>query len=391
MSVGIDPVKRFQVGLERIRGNPNPTATKLPITEVTLNPNENYFTPYGMNRRYASKNFGRTVYLELPNCPHRCWWCYVDPRNLGGDVYSEMAREIRRKAAENGDLPWRLVEDPRINIEDTFEHYSKLYDKSQFDALCMGSSEPLGFLPQIAAYSELVKQHGIPYIIGIDSTGFQLAHNPKLVDRLEGLEDIVHFVIATFKGRNPTEHHRVTTSLGGYNWDAGIQAQDILLRKGFWTIPAGITLNTFAHPNDETFEVVASMDPKFVKDGKFTNRYREFLADKTAEWLHDQLSLIHPDYPRLLHFNKLTYGRVKAPKYQIQRKKAAGFENCKPSVFEEALKRVFERRGTPIIEYTKKQYSTSHPQYIEVMRQVIDDKAGTRKSQQLTTIEGLDL
>ena len=164
MSVGIDPVKRFQVGLERIRGNPNPTATKLPITEVTLNPNENYFTPYGMNRRYASKNFGRTVYLELPNCPHRCWWCYVDPRN-----------------------------------------------------------------------------------------------------------------------------------------------------------------------------------------------------------------------------------RVKAPEYQIQRKKAAGFENCKPSVFEEALKRVFERRGTPIIEYTKKQYSTSHPQYIEVMRQVIDDKAGTRKSQQLTTIEGLDL
>lgn len=59
-----------------------------------------------------------------------------------------------------------------------------------------------------------------------------------------------------------------------------------------------------------------------------TLRYREYLAEKTAEWLHDQLSAIHPDYPRLLHYNKLTYGRVNAPEHQLRQIREAGFVDC---------------------------------------------------------------
>ena len=236
----------------------------------------------------------------------------------------------------------------------------------------------------------MIKENGIPFIVGIDSTGFQFNQNPKLIDELNGLEEVVHFVIATFKGRNPTEHIRATTSSAD-SWRAGINAQDLLLRKGFWTIPAGITLNTFAHPNPKTLETVAKIDPKFVKDGKFTVRYREYLAEKTAEWLHDQLSSIHPDYPRLLHYNKLTYGRVSAPEHQLRQMKEAGFVDCKPSIFENALKRIFEKRSTPIIEYTREQYSTIHPRYGEVMRQIISDKRGKPENQQLAFMVGVDI
>ncbi|MBI3590541.1 MAG: hypothetical protein HY094_04075 [Candidatus Melainabacteria bacterium] len=321
---------------------------------------------------------------------HRCVWCYVAPGNLGGHVYTDWAREYRRGKAKSRDLPKELVEDPRISPENTFKHYLQMHTKKPLDAVCIGSSEPLTFLPAIKRFSELVKRNGIPFIVGIDSTGFQFNQNPELIEELNGLEEVIHFVIATFKGRNPTEHIRATTSSAD-SWRAGINSQDLLLRKGFWTIPAGITLNTFAHPNPRTLETVAKIDPKFVKDSKFTMSYREYLAEKTAEWLHDQLSTIHPDYPRLLHYNKLTYGRVSAPKHQLRQMREAGFVDCKPSIFEQTLKRVFEKRGTPIIQYDRKQYSTIHPRYGEVMRQIIADKKDTPINQSLAYISGVEI
>ena len=390
IAIGVDPVKRIQMGLNRIRGHSDIKTSQARSDEVSLSPDETYFTPYSMNRAYKSKNFGNTAYLELPNCPHRCVWCYVAPGNLGGHVYTEWAREYRRKKAESGDLPWELVDDPRISADDTFKHYLQRHTKKPLDAVCPGSSEPLSFLPAIKRFSELVREHGIPFIVGIDTTGFQFDHNPELVDELNGLEEVVHFVIATFKGRNPTEHLRVSTSSVD-SWHAGINSQDLLLRKGFWTIPAGITLNTFAHPNPATFKRVAELDPKFVKDGEFTMRYREFLAEKTAEWLHNQLSAIHPDYPRLLHYNAVTYGRVSAPEHQLRQMRAAGFVNCKPSILKKALERVFEKRDTPIIQYDREQYSTIHPQYGEVMRQIISDKKGKPKNQELALMGGVDI
>ncbi len=389
MSVGIDPVRRMQAGIARIRGSSH-IETNQVESEVSLAPDETYFTPYSMNRAYRSANFGKTAYLELPNCMHRCVWCYVAPGNLGGQVYTEWAREYRRKKAESGDLPHELIEDPKISADDTFKHYFKMHAKRHLDAVCPGSSEPLGFLPGIKRFSELVKEHSIPFIVGIDSTGFQFHQNPELVDELSGLEEVVHFVIATFKGRNPTEHTRASTSHRD-SWRAGINAQELLLRKGFWTIPAGITLNTFAHPNPKTLETVAKIDPAFVKDGKFTVKYREYLAEITAEWLHDQLSAIHLDYPRLLHYNKLTYGRVSAPEHQLRRMEASGFVNCKPSIFEKAIDRVFEKRGTPIIHYDKEQYSTIHPQYKEVMYQVISDKKDTPKNENIASMVGVEV
>lgn len=51
MSVGIDPVQRIQVGLSRIRGNSN-TQNHQAKSNVSLGPNEVYFTPYSMNRTY---------------------------------------------------------------------------------------------------------------------------------------------------------------------------------------------------------------------------------------------------------------------------------------------------------------------------------------------------
>lgn len=389
MLVGIDAVQRIQVGLSRIRCD-SERGVKSSKLDVSLDPNEKYFTPYSMNRTYQSKNFGNTAYLEVPNCMHRCVWCYVAPGNLGGHVYTDWAREYRGKKAESRDLPKELIEDPRISADDTFKHYLQMHANKPLDAVCIGSSEPLTFLPAIKRFSELVKEYGIPFIVGIDSTGFQFNQNPELVDELNGLEEVVHFVIATFKGRNPTEHIRATTSSSA-SWRAGINSQDLLLRKGFWTIPAGITLNTFAHPNSTTLETVVKIDPKFVKNGKFTTRYREYLAEKTAEWLHDELSAIHPDYPMLLHYNKLTYGRVSAPEHQIRQMRAAGFMDCKPSIFEDALKRVFEKRHTPIIQYDRKQYSTIHPYYGEVMRQVIADKKDSSRNLQLASIRGVDL
>ncbi len=389
MSVGVDAVQRIQVGLARVRGNSDIKANRTKA-DISLASDEVYFTPYSMNRAYQSKNFGNTAYLEVPNCMHRCVWCYVAPGNLGGHVYTNWAQEYRRKKAESRDLPKELVDDPKISADDTFKHYLQMHAKKSLDAVCIGSSEPLTFLPAIKRFSELVKENGIPFIVGIDSTGFQFNQNPELVDELNGLEEVIHFVIATFKGRNPTEHIRATTSSAD-SWRAGINSQDLLLRKGFWTIPAGITLNTFAHPNLKTLETVAKIDTKFVKAGKFTLQYREYLAEKTAEWLHDELSAIHPDYPRLLHYNKLTYGRVSAPEHQLKQMRKVGFVDCKPLIFEKALKRVFKKRGTPIIQYDRRQYSTIHPRYGEVMRQIIADKKDASVNPSLSSSSGVEI
>lgn len=390
MSVGINPVGRLQVGISRIRGHSSMERVQAEPSEVTLGPDETFFTPYSMNRIYQSKNFGRAAYLELPDCMHRCRWCYVHPRNLGGEVHTDWAREFRRKKAQEGDLPEELIDDPTISADDTFKHYLKMHTKKPLDAVCPGSSEPLTFLPAIVRFSELVKEHDIPFIVGIDTTGFQFDQNPELVDGLNGLEEVVHFVIAAFKGRNPIEHRRASTSSMN-SWRCGINSQDLLLRKGLWTIPAGITLNTFAHPNPINLEKAQAVDPKFVRNGDFTNRYREYLAEITSEWLHDQLSAIHPDYPRLLHYNKVTYGRVGDPEYQLRQMRAAGFVNCKPSIFRKAVDRVFEKRRTPIIHYDTEQYSTIHPEYGEVMRQVISDKRGTPKNEKLASMSGVDV
>lgn len=387
---GTDAAKRIQLGLSRIRGEGSRDAGAIADGGACLDMNETFFTPYSMNREYRSKNFGDTAYLEVPACMHRCAWCYVDPLNLGGHVHSDLAREYRQKKADAGDLPKELVRDPTISADDTFSHYLRMHGRKPLDAVCIGSSEPLVYLPAIKRFSELVKEHGIPFIVGIDSTGFQLSRSPALVKELSGLEDVIHFVIATFKGRNPTEHVRATTSSEA-SWRAGIEAQDLLLRNGFWTIPAGITLNTFAHPNPKTLEQAKRIDSGFVRSGRFTTAFREYLAETTAEWLHGQLAAVHPDYPRLLHYNKITYGRVSAPEHQIRQMRNAGFVDCRPRMLESALKRVFAQRGTPIIEYDREQCSTTHPEYGDVMRQVIATKKTTAREQRTAPKSGVPL
>ncbi|MBI3590542.1 MAG: hypothetical protein HY094_04080 [Candidatus Melainabacteria bacterium] len=54
MPVGIDPVQRIQVGLSRIRGDSERGVISSKL-DVSLDPDEIYFTPYSMNRAYQSK------------------------------------------------------------------------------------------------------------------------------------------------------------------------------------------------------------------------------------------------------------------------------------------------------------------------------------------------
>lgn len=393
---------------------PTPKISELPKTRLsglstyaqTYEPNDlvldkPVFVFHQIGRPYKSSEFGETIYLEIPGCMNRCGYCYVTVSNLGDAKFDDPQYQEYREERMPQQFKGRgIFNVPEIHQYLVIKQQERINQgKPILDSSTIGSGETVSNIWAIAELGHTIKDNDTPLILEVDTTGFPLISNPDLVELLEGLggtPGIVNFYLSIFKGRNAEEDKRVTQTQSTF-WDAGPKLSAWLIANGLWVLPAGIQTPLFAHPNPKDLDRI--QDTKYVKTNEygekyFTKAYYEKLAYETARWLHDELSAIHPLYPKLLIYHGVTRGNnIEDSAYQEQKMREAGFiieskyltvmdrdqkvpkklVHTMPSIFSQALNEVFTERGTTMIHPTLNDPAFRNKDYVETMATIIND------------------
>lgn len=282
---------------------------------------------YNVGRPFVSDAWGPIMQTDIAGCMYRCAFCWVSGEALG--VKTEGGKGFLQKKLDA--LPGQFRGQLTHSVDDLYAYLKarvlRLAEKEGKPPrpLAFSGGEPTLYRGALRRMAELAKQDGLGVIVY--TAGFQIAQDPSFLDVFEGLQDTVRFYVS-LKNATPESFSQVTGVSAEYG-DSHFKAIETLLRRGFFTIPGGLMLNTFARPEDVQ---AAENNPVHI--------------------LHERLSRIHPALPGLITYNRVTYGNVHDSDEQVARMHTRGYEKNPVKAVQDALEDYFAQKGTPILPFS---------------------------------------
>ncbi|MBN2052908.1 radical SAM protein [Candidatus Woesearchaeota archaeon] len=308
---GINPAELGEAVLKRVYGTDKPFMDE-PVLAL-----------YNIGRKIEhDPNWGLCYVSDVLICNYSCAHCWVSIYARNGILESDFMRKKPQKFVSN--FRGKIIH-PADTIFDYLEKKSGDVRKKIF---AFTGGETLFHRAGLKVMGELAKQAaretGKKIIIGIDTNGWLIAEHKDYLDAWEGLQDVMSLYVS-IKGTEPKEFQRFTGVDGRY-YDYPFIALERLLKRGFFAIPGGIVLNTFADKH--------SLEHKI----------------NPVTRLHERLSAIHPELPCTISYHAVSM-RAHDPKALSRRMKSRGYEKTTPSLVKESLINYFNKQGSPILEH----------------------------------------
>jgi len=324
---------------------------------------EPVFTAYNAGRQYHSNAWGNILQTDITGCPYRCSFCWVHDEALAGRVNSNFLKN------KIGKLPSALkksMEDKGVitadELYDVLEKKAKTLEAKgqKIDLFTFSGGSPTLYRGGLLRFAELAKEHGRK--IGVYTEGFHIAANEgylkPFVDK--GLQDTVQFYVSV-KNATPDTFKQLTGVSKEFSESHFIAAKK-LMENGFLTYVGGTELDTLATADQLKLE--GNENPIVA--------------------LHKKLTDIHPDLPRAITYNKVTFGQVHDPKGQAKKMRAREYTNEKgtksnmaPALVKERLECYFKEQGTPIMPFSDE--SPRSENGLELLEKIRDDLSRVRK------------
>ncbi|NCY25833.1 MAG: radical SAM protein, partial [Alphaproteobacteria bacterium] len=343
-------------------GKPKPESSELWLDEPV-------FIVYNVARPYNSQNMGRSLMIDVSGCPYRCAFCWVHDEALGVKMQgakpeaepplqqlglrtpsgpqaaeaSEQASEktafLPRKIARLPDEVRKPMQrDGQISADELFKYVignvrARLEKGEVIDTIGFTGGSPTLYRGGLLRFAELLhkarqEDPRLPKM-GIYTEGFHIAHDPSYLDPFVPYKDSLRWFVSV-KNATPETFSQMTR-IDPCHSDNHFKAMRVIMEKlGTPVIPGGLVLDTFATP-----ELLAEQGMK-----------NPLVA------LHRKLSEIHPDFPRMLSWDKLSL-KVHDRAGHERKMRGAGYETTMPprDVLGQ-LQEYFERQGTPILSFT---------------------------------------
>lgn len=233
-SSGIDPEKLSRGVIKKVfesESTPE-TAAFLPVYRVRW---------WGYTKKWEANSF----IIDVLGCNEDCAHCYVPVPLLRADVNSP---EFKKKFQK---LPKSLQEFPQ-SADTLFEYaanrFRRKYGTGEGGVIELNGGEPTLYPKAIRRLGELCQKEKI--ILGVNTNGFSIATQDNFLDRLDGLQDTIAFMVS-IKGTTPEEFRRFSGA-GEEYYLTPFEAAKRIQGKGFRPARLGITLDTIASP--ETLE-----------------------------------------------------------------------------------------------------------------------------------------
>ena len=318
---------------------------------------EPVFTAYNAGREYNSNAWGSILQTDVSGCPYRCSFCWVHDEALAGRVNGNF---LKNKIDKLPSVLKKSMNDKGVVTAD--ELYAVLEKKAKsleakgqkIDLFTFSGGSPTLYRGGLLRFAELARGHGRK--VGIYTEGFHIATNEDYLKPFvdKGLQDTLQFYVSV-KNATPDTFKQLTGVSKEFSESHFIAAKK-LMENGFLTYVGGTELDTLATPDQLKLE--GDENPIIA--------------------LHKKLTAIHPDLPRAITYNKVTYGMVHDPKGQANKMRTRGYLNEKgaksnmaPALVQEQLEQYFEEQGTPIMPFSSEVPRSENG--IEILERIKDD------------------